>query len=279
MRNKNHAKRGNGKNATILVVAVAAIMALIGILAGFEKLRDIYLEQCIVTDMDSQVSISPGKMVKADVIAMEFGLKKGANLALIDFGAKRKEILGRIHNLRNISITRRLPNRVAIVTEEREPIARLEIRGQRSSTGKVIDSDGIVFMCVRGTRMLPAIREKAIPGTAAGRRPPPRVLAALKLIEACRDSEYQEFGILEIDTASPDYLLVTIGNSYSKVKIAWEKMDEPESPTSIKSLNRQLSMLLKAMRSGIGEGAVIWNATDLSKPGRIYADMMKGTLK
>lgn len=274
----NKVKKRNGKKALFTATAVAAVLAVTGVLAGFEKLRQIYLEQCVITDMDSQVSITSGKMVKADVLAMAFGLKNGANTAHIDFDAKRKEILEKIHNLKEISVTRILPNRVSIRTEEREPVARMEIRGRRSSTGKVIDSEGVVFMCSRGTRMLPAIREASYPGTPAGRQPPARCLAALKLIKTCRDSEFQEFAILEIDTSSPDYLLVTIGNTYSAVKIAWEKMDEPSSPASRKSLNRQLTMLLKAMRSGIGEGAVIWNATDLSTPGRIYADM-KGDLK
>lgn len=275
---KTNSNRRKGKSALIIAAVIAIGAAAVGIMLGFEKLRDIYLEQCVITDMDSQVEIMSGKMVKSDVIAMEFGLKKGANAALIDFNAKRREILERIHNLKDITIIRRLPNRVSIRIEEREPVARMEIRGRQSYTGKVIDTDGIVFLCARGTRMLPAIREPMLPGTAAGRRPSPRSLAALRLIEAGRDAEFQELNILEVDTASPDYLMLTIGNSYSKVKIAWEKMDEPNSPVSRQSLHRQLSMLLKAMRSGVGDGAVIWNATDFSKPGRIYADM-KGQLK
>lgn len=275
---KNKVNRRKGKGAIAIAAVVAAVALAIGILLGFEKLREIYLEQCVITDMDEQIEINSGKMVKSDVIAMEFGLKPGANVALIDFAAKRREILERIHNLREITVIRRLPNRVSIRIEEREPAARMEIRGRHSYTGKVIDTDGVVFLCARGTRMLPAIREATVPGTAPGRRPSPRTLAALRLVEKCRDSEFQELNILEVDTASPDYLMLTLGGSYSKVKIAWEKMDEPDSPVSRESLKRQLSMLLKAMRSGVGEGAVTWNATDFSKPGRIYADM-KGQLK
>jgi len=54
-------------------------------------------------------------------------------------------------------------------------------------------------------------------------------------------------------------------------------MDEPETPASRASLIRQLTHLRDAIRTRVGEGAVIWNATDFSYPGRIYADT-KGKL-
>ena len=84
-----------------LVVVVATV---IGIIAGYEKLHAIWVEQCVITDMERQVAIDSGKMVKADVIAGVFGLKPGANLALIDFAAKREAALAKIPNLREIRI-------------------------------------------------------------------------------------------------------------------------------------------------------------------------------
>ena len=106
-----------------------------------------------------------------------------------------------------------------------------------------------------------------------------RARAALRFVAACQDPAFQELGILEADVAYPDWLFATIntGTSYTQLKLAWDGMDEPETPESHASLIRQLTHLRDAIRTRIGDGAVIWNATDFSYPGRIYADT-KGKL-
>ena len=55
----NRIEQGNGRRGPLVVVAavVVALMAVAGAL-GFGKLRDIYLEQCVITDMAAQVSIT-----------------------------------------------------------------------------------------------------------------------------------------------------------------------------------------------------------------------------
>jgi hypothetical protein len=265
-------------NKRISAIAVAGIVVtaavMIAVVVGFEKLRGIWLEQCIVHDLSEQVSVTSGKMVKGDVITGEFGLTNGANLALIDFRRRREEILRKIPNLRSITVSRRLPDKVVITTEERTPIARLNLRDRKATTGKVVDSDGVVFICQRGTQILPVIKESK-PGSAPGAKLSGRALAALRLIEVCREAEYTELAIQEVDISKRDYLLATLGN-YSRAKIAWESFDR-EDAGSKKDIERQVSMLLKAIRTRIPNGTVIWNATDTSSPGRVYADT-KGAL-
>ena len=256
--------------ALVFVAAVAVALAV-----GYGRLRDIWLEQCVIDDPARQVSVTSGMMVKADVLAEEFGLRKGANLALVDFDAKRKAVLKKIPNLRSISVSRTLPDKVAIVAEERIPIARMNIRGRKSETGRVVDSDGVVFVWQRGTQMLPVIRELQAPGTAVGTKLSGRALAALRLIESSQEAGRSELGVLEVDITRPDYLLATLGN-YSRAKVAWEGMDDPDA-TGHSGLDRQLTLLTKAIRSRIGDNTLIWNATDTSTPGRIYADS-KGNL-
>lgn len=252
-----------------VLIVLGAIVSALAI--GYSSLRDLYLEQCVVRDMNTQVSITSGKMVKADVLAENFGLRNGANLALIDFAKKRNEILKKIPNLRTISISRKLPDKVSITAEEREPIARLSVHGRKTETGKVVDREGVVFLCQRGTQLLPLIREATGRVTAVGHRLEKRSLAALMLIDACREVDFQELGILEVDISTPDYILATLGGSYARAKLAWEDMDEA-TPAAGASLNLQLSRLLKALRSRVGEGAKVWNATEFSHPGRVYAD-------
>ena len=255
------------RGPVVVAAVVAVVLVLVGGALGFGKLRDIYLEQCVVTDMSEQVSITSGKMVKADVIAENLGLRKGVNLALIDFAEKRRELLSRIPTLRTVSITRRLPNRVEITAEEREPLAKMALRGRRGVTGRVVDVEGMVFPCLRGTQLLPAIVEPP-PGTAIGHMLKGRALAALRLLEACRDPKFADLSVLDVDISKPDYLLVTLGGTYARAKIAWDGMDEPEGH-SRGDLESRLSMLRTAIRSGAADGAKIWNAT---MPDRIFAD-------
>lgn len=262
-------KRRNGMAAVLVITALVLLVA--GTVTAYRELRVLWIEQFRVTDISEQVFISSGKMVKADVVAENFGLRNGTNLALIDFDEKRRKVLEKIPNLKSISVVRRQPGTVTIVTEERVPIARMNVRRSRSDSGRVVDSEGVVFLCSRGTRMLPVIREASAPGTGPGKILEGRAAAALLLIDICRDPEFQELGILEVDISKQDFLMATLGGDYSTVKIAWEGMDTP-SPASKAALARRLKHLLEAIRSRVGHGAVTWNVTDLTNPGRIYAD-------
>ena len=261
----------SGKSRALFALAVVAVLGVaVGLVVGYHQLRDLWLEQCVVEDPSAQVTISSGKMVKADVLANEFGLRKGANLALIDFDARRREVLKKIPNLRSVKISRKLPDKVAIVAEERTPVARMNVLGRKSETGRVVDTDGVVFVWQRGTQMLPTIRETQAPGTAVGNRLDGRALAALRLIESSQETGRADLGVLEVDISKQDFLLVTLGN-YNLAKVAWEGMDDP-TPATRKNLDRQLTHLAKAIRSRLGEGATSWDATDTSTPTHIYAN-------
>lgn len=257
-------------NHTGLIVTTGVILlAILGIggALGYEKLKAVYLEQCVITDMASQVEITSGKMVPSSTIAEELKLKVGANLALIDFSAERERLLAKVPNLRTIRISRRLPDKVIVTAEERTPVARLELKGKPGISGRVVDTEGMVFIWQRGTQTLPAIREPVPPGTPRGKHVTRRTLAALRLIEACREPAFLEIGILEVDVSKPDFLVATL-NNYSKVKIAWTEMDE-QTPSSHSDLRLRLSNLMKAMRSRVAPETTIWNAT---MPDTIFAD-------
>ena len=256
-------------NRGLIVTAVVATLVILGIGAvlGYDKLKAVYLEQCIITDMPSQVEITSGKMVHPSTIAEELGLRAGANLALIDFAAKREELLTKVPNLRSVRIARRLPDKVIVTAEERTPVARMGLKGRSSETGRVVDTEGMVFVWQRGTQTLPVIREALPPGTQKGQHITRRTLAALRLVEACREPSFAELGILEVDVSKPDFLLATLGN-YSKVKIAWNEMDE-QTPAAMADLRVRLSNLQKAIRSQIAPNTAIWNAT---MPDTVFAD-------
>lgn len=264
----NKIEQSGGRRGPLVVAAVIVVaLLLVAGAFGFGKLREIYLEQCVITDMASQVSISSGKMVKADVIAENLGLRKGVNLATIDFEERRRDLLARIPTLRTVTITRKLPDKVEIYAEERVPIAKMNVRGRRGVTDRVVDVEGMVFPCRRGTQLLPAIIEPP-PGTAIGHTLKGRSLAALRLIDTCRDPRFADMSVLDVDISKLDYLLFTLGGTYARAKIAWDGMDDPENH-GCDDLVSRLSKLRTAIRTGAADDAKIWNAT---LPDRIFAD-------
>ena len=266
---KNNIRR---RGTTLAVAGFLATLAVVGALAfGYGELKAIYHEQFVVEDMSAQVDVVSGKMVKADVLTESLGIRKGANLAEIDFREKRREVLRRIPTLREISIVRRQPGSVAIRAVERTPAVRLNVVGRKAPSGRVADADGVAFDCARGTQSLPTIREAHAQLTPAGTPLRGRVRAALDLVLASRESEFADLNILEVDTSKKDFLVATLGD-YSRAKICWEDMDE-STPASRAALNVRLAGLAKAVRSRCdGLKAVIWDAT---LPDYVYANTLE----
>ena len=163
-------------------------------------------------------------------------------------------------------ITRQLPNKITVVAEDRTPVARVNIAGNKKSSGKVVDSEGVVFSLYPGTSMLPTIYEKKLEASEPGMRLKKRALSALRLLETCRQPEFQDLGVLDVDITKDDYILATLGD-YSRVKIAWEGMDD-FSPESKIRMTAQLNDLAKAIRTRTAP-AQMWNAT---VPGAVALD-------
>ena len=265
---KNRMESRNGLKGLVAILAVLLVSAAaIGLYMAYSTLHDMWLEQCEVTDVAEQVQVISGKFIPGDAIKDAFDLRNGANLATIDFTEKRRKVLERYPAIRDITIERRLPNRVKITVVEREPVVRMNLRGQKSETGRVADTDGVVFQRRQGTGLLPVVREAQAPGTAIGSHLEGRTLAALRLVETCRLPELSDLGILEVDASKPDFLSATLGD-YSTAKIAWRGMDDPDA-TSRAELIETLRNLRNAIRSNVGQGVKTWNATS---PEFIYAD-------
>ena len=272
MRKNTVEKESGGRGAKFAVLAVLAAAAAGAAAFAYTYLRDVWREQCVIDDVSAQVTVHDGKLVKGDVVADALGLKKGANLAEIDFAKSRAEVLSRYPAIRDLTITRRLPNRVEISIEERTPVVRMNIRGHKGDTGRVADTEGVVFQCRRGTGLLPTIREEQAPGTPPGKALKGRALCALKLVEACREPELQELAVLEVDTSKPDYLAATLGRDYSTLKIAWNGMDNPTTEAARRDLTQRLLKLRDVVRCETSAGTKVWNVRDLDNPNCVYAD-------
>lgn len=269
---QNAMSRAGGRRPLVVAALAALVAALsVGGYLAYSRLRAIWMEQCVLTDVERQVTVSTGTNIKPGLILDQFGLlKKGANLAEIDFEKKRNDILHRIPNIRSLTVSRHLPDRLEIVVEEREPIARMKVRGSKGVTGRVVDAEGVVFVREAGTSLLPVIYEAKSSFTAAGKTLSGRAAAALRMLEACRmDKDLAGLGIVEVYTHHLDYLIATLDN-YSLAKIAWEGMDAPTAGTDDLMLD-QLRNFCSSKRTAAESGATVkvWNVT---LPGIATAD-------
>ena len=254
---------------TLLVLLAAA---LTGIAFGVTSLRKTWREQCVVTDRELDVVIDNRKdeqrrMVHPDIITLYFGLTNGANLATIPFAELRDKLLGRIPNIADLKIERRLPNRVTITVVEREPAVRITTLKGRADSGRVADLEGVVFPFSSNVSALPVIREAT--ATPSGKRLTGMAAAAVRLVEEAALPELADLSVLEVDTTHADYLLVTLGD-YSRARIAWDRMCE-DTRASRTSLTNQLTRLSKAIATRVITQPTLWHATDYGSPGRVFA--------
>ena len=275
-RNKNVKHPSAAKRLLSFALALLAVGGLVcaGVAIGVDALRDIWREQFAVRNSRIDVVVtSSGKIVHPDVITLQFGLTNGANLAEIPYAERRASLMKSIPNIRNLKVERRLPRRVTVEVEEREPAVRIAAPKSKADSGRVADFDGVVFRYFN-CGQLPIIRETGSARAAApGDRLAGNAAAALRLVKflasASSDPDLSEMRVLEVDTASKDYLLVTFGD-YSTAQIAWDCMDA-DTERSRTSLRRQLSHLAKAMAARLTPRTTRWIATDFGPGGRIYA--------
>lgn len=265
--------KGNGKALTTVIFACAAALALTawGVKAVCDKLAEICERQCCVTDSGEQVEIVAGKVIQAPLIINHFGLTNGVNLSQIDFPKLRSRLLECTPNIRDIRITRRLPNFVRVEVVERVPVVRVIGQGAKASKNCVADREGVIFWYPRQqTALLPIIRETRKGAVALGKSLNGMAYAALQLLQEASAPEYDLLKIQEVETFKPDYLFATLGDS-SRAKIAWEDMDKTSRVSRI-SLTNQLARLTSVVKCNVAAGTKLWNATDWHSPGRIYAD-------
>ena len=269
------AKAGRNDKKPLLVALCAIILCALvtGCYVAYRELHKLWIEQCEIIDVTKQVTVVGGQYTNDGIVMELLGLKKGANLATINFAEKRERVLERIPGIKSLTIQRKLPDKVEITIEEREPVARMKEKGNKRITGRVVDSEGVVFLRQPNTSTLPFICEDKARITKQGQKLTGRQLAALRLAEISQDDRFKSLGVLSIDTTPQDFLIAILGN-YATVKIAWEGMDAPTFKTA-GALEKQFSNLYSAVKSNVarnrsgGVSAVVWNAT---QPGYIYAD-------
>ena len=214
----------------------------------------------VLHDVRNNVAITTGKTLTPDLVCEVLGLKNGVNLFSIPIEQKRVELLEQAPNIRDISIVRRMPDKMNITIVEREPIARV------GSNGRVVDEEGVVFVRYAGTGGLPMIKgSDEFAQIKPGDRLHATEMAAVRLVNNALRPECK-LRLLALDTTKTDYLLLTFAD-YRQAKFAWDGMQDDEKDTVVR-MQRQFDRLAQAMESKIGQSRVMWDAT---QPDRIFA--------
>jgi len=234
-----------------------------GVWGGWKLFETYYFRSqnlFVLRNLSSHVTITTGKTLTPDLICEVLGLREGINLFSLPIEQKRKELLEQAPNIRDISIVRRMPDKLAITITEREPIARV------GSNGRVVDEEGVVFIRYAGTGGLPIIKgSDEFAQIKPGDRLHGMNIAAVRLVNNALRPDCR-LRLLVVDTAKDDYLFITLSD-HRQAKIAWDGLEDEEKNTEVK-MQRQFDQLAKAMESEIGRPCQLWDATH---PGRIFA--------
>jgi len=214
----------------------------------------------VLRNLSRNVTITTGKTLTPDLVCEVLGIREGINLFSLPIELKRRELLDQAPNIRDISIVRRMPDKLAITIIEREPIARV------GSNGRVVDEEGVVFVRYAGTGGLPIVKgSDEFAQIKPGDRLHGMNMAAVQLVNCSLRPECR-LRLLVVDTSKDDYLFLTLSD-HRQAKLAWDGMQDDEKDTEVK-MQKQFDKLAKAMDSEIGRPCQLWDATH---PGRIFA--------
>ena len=255
-------KGGRIADKVLLAIAILFCAGIaVGAVVAFKTLSAICREECRTTSQDC-VTVVSGKMIAPELIISRFGLTNGVNLAEVPFAEIRSMFLKNVPQIKEITITRRMPNKVHIKVVEREPAVRL------SGDGRVADAEGVVFEYYRGTSVLPLITDNdAASDAMPGNKISGHAAAALRLILAAsaKNGDAPPLRILKADATKTDYILLTLAD-YGQAKFAWPNMDD-DTAAARESMTKQIAALSTAIATQIGSSGKMWDAT---VPGRAF---------
>ncbi len=181
---------------------------------------------------DLQV-LTNGELTYPQIVS-EGDLREGVNLLRIDIEALRAR-LERLPQVREVEVTRQLPDRLSIKISERFPVAWIScpamgIRAKTSQRGFMLDAEGYVIPCeslLKKYLSLPTIQARRLPQVKLGARLESEgVGAALRLIERSNELLFDDqIEIVEVDIRN-DYSMSAYYNTDAEVTFGLEDIED-----------------------------------------------------
>jgi len=256
----------HGRIVRLAVALVVAGAAMWGAYVGAVRLHGIWTEQCVVRDVRSQVRIKATPHVTEEHVRELFRLTNGCNLAKMDFTEMRSRILRKHPIIRDIVVTRHLPDGLEISLAERKPVVRIVSGDERRKARgylawNVADAEGMVFeFPKKDTGNLPMV---VVPGPppSRGDRIGGRAMTALRTVLLCEKAGIPPQEFAEVSTENATYLKVTTSD-YGMLNILWRILDDPDDPAQPR-LEKILANYRKVTRTQLTPPRSGFWATDL----------------
>ncbi|MCL1921446.1 MAG: FtsQ-type POTRA domain-containing protein [Kiritimatiellaeota bacterium] len=215
-----------------------------------------------IPDVRRNVTVNTGTTLLPDTVREMLRLRDGMNQFSLNIGQTRRALVASEPNIKDLTIVRRLPDRMTINITERTPIARVG----SATDGRVVDEDGIVFLRYAGTAGLPLIKgAEALEQVGPGERLHGMPMAAVRLVSNAQRPTVR-LRLLELEMVKEDYLRLTLSD-HRQATFAWEGMDDEEKDTVWK-MQEHFDQLDRYMNSDLGKGLLKWDAR---VPGAITA--------
>ena len=219
----------------VLVAAVAGIGAVL-LFGAREAGRSLFSENPLFTIRDLDVA-SDGKLTPT-LVREYTGLRPGLNLFGVDI-ARVRATLARVPLVREVRVSRHLPDRLEVRIVERTPLARLMV--PKTGLCMAVDRDGVVLGPSAAASHLPVLgglrRDLWLPGEKIVE---PEFKDALDLLDLCdRTRLCQYVSIRSIDVADPEHLDLRLA--------ADERVTLPRH--NMESKLRRLATILKTIQS------------------------------
>ena len=197
-----------------------------------------------------ELTIVSGTTMNEMLVREMLGLREGMPLFDVDIEQRRLDLLSDAPNIRSITITRHLPDRMAVRLIEREPVARIG-RG-----GQVVDAEGVIFPRYVGVSHLPVLIGMEGIEVQPGGRLADQGLAAVRLLSLSSRPEFA-LPVTMIDISHADYLLLILADQ-RQVKLWWKGMSDGGAAAD-EALRKRLTRLLQAM--ALAPNRRVWDAT------------------
>jgi cell division septal protein FtsQ len=172
-----------------------------------------------------------------------FGIRPGVNIFSFRMSELHAKYLELNHIVQGIRITRELPDKLHIVIDERDPIARL---GQRGTSA--VDAEGRIFDMSKGLHKLPVVVGCRDLKLEPGGKVADTTLSAVAVLAVCNEQPQLGLRVVGIDVSPGEHVVVhiLIGGTIHEVPLDWEGFDTPESPDSRAALLAKLILVQQA---------------------------------
>ncbi len=252
-------KRGaQSRDLTYRLGAIAVLLAGLAGLAVALWHGGVAAQRLLYSENDDryairEISVVDGKIQTSRYVKewldAAFGIRPGVNIFSFRIGELHDKYLELNHIVQGIRITRELPDRLHIVIDERDPIARL---GQRGTSA--VDAKGKIFDMSKGLHKLPVVVGCRDSKLEPGGKVEDTTLAAVSVLAVCNEQPQLGLRVVGIDVSPKDHVVVHIltGGAIHEVPLTWEGMESPESPLARAALLTKLVLVQQAAAADSG---------------------------